>query len=219
MKRAFTLIELLVVIAIIAILAAILFPVFSQAKAAAKVSSCASNAKNLGLSVQLYATDYDDLYPLAAYGTQTGFSIWHDLIDPYVKNKQIWLCPGCELKPTDASGAPTSHFGFNAAYLTTIQTDFSNANDSTAVSLTSLGAPAETVLFAVSKSSVDNSYCGDEGKFLLPPSLASIDCWGRPYLKPADQATIAWTDTHIKRMPLAGFYSGQSPVDRYFDLE
>ena len=36
MKKAFTLIELLVVIAIIAILAAILFPVFAQAKAAAK---------------------------------------------------------------------------------------------------------------------------------------------------------------------------------------
>ena len=35
-RRAFTLIELLVVIAIIAILAAILFPVFAQAKMAAK---------------------------------------------------------------------------------------------------------------------------------------------------------------------------------------
>ncbi len=36
LNQAFTLIELLVVIAIIAILAAILFPVFAQAKAAAK---------------------------------------------------------------------------------------------------------------------------------------------------------------------------------------
>ena len=35
-KKAFTLIELLVVIAIIAILAALLFPVFAQAKVAAK---------------------------------------------------------------------------------------------------------------------------------------------------------------------------------------
>jgi len=40
---AFTLIELLVVIAIIAILAAILFPVFAQAKEAAKKTSCLSN--------------------------------------------------------------------------------------------------------------------------------------------------------------------------------
>ena len=49
MKKAFTLIELLVVIAIIAILAAILFPVFAQAKAAAKKTSSLSNVKELAL--------------------------------------------------------------------------------------------------------------------------------------------------------------------------
>jgi len=58
--RGFTLIELLVVIAIIAILAAILFPVFSQAKAAAKKAADISNLKQLGLSFMLYANDYDD---------------------------------------------------------------------------------------------------------------------------------------------------------------
>ena len=46
-KKAFTLIELLVVIAIIAILAAILFPVFAQAKEAAKKTACLSNEKQL----------------------------------------------------------------------------------------------------------------------------------------------------------------------------
>ncbi|RYG40950.1 prepilin-type N-terminal cleavage/methylation domain-containing protein, partial [bacterium] len=54
MKRAFTLIELLVVIAIIAILAAILFPVFAQAKAAAKRAACLSNQKQLGTGLMLY---------------------------------------------------------------------------------------------------------------------------------------------------------------------
>ena len=44
-RKAFTLIELLVVIAIIAILAAILFPVFAQAKAAAKATASLSNLK------------------------------------------------------------------------------------------------------------------------------------------------------------------------------
>jgi prepilin-type N-terminal cleavage/methylation domain-containing protein len=63
MKKAFTLIELLVVIAIIAILAAILFPVFAQAKVAAKKTASISNQKQIGLSLIMYAGDNDDLYP------------------------------------------------------------------------------------------------------------------------------------------------------------
>lgn len=64
-KRAFTLIELLVVIAIIAILAAILFPVFTQAKLAAKKTAALTNAKQSGTSLVLYASNNDDLLPCA----------------------------------------------------------------------------------------------------------------------------------------------------------
>ena len=72
LHRAFTLIELLVVIAIIAILAAILFPVFAQAKAAAKGASCLSNEKQMNIGFLLYANDYDDYYPFqySFYGSQ-----------------------------------------------------------------------------------------------------------------------------------------------------
>jgi len=62
-KKAFTLIELLVVIAIIAILAAILFPVFAQAKEAAKKTHCVSNTKQTALAAMIYAGDYDDTLP------------------------------------------------------------------------------------------------------------------------------------------------------------
>jgi prepilin-type N-terminal cleavage/methylation domain-containing protein len=75
MKRAFTLIELLVVIAIIAILAAILFPVFAQAKVAAKKTSSLSNLKQLGTSQLLYSNDYDDRYTFAFSKTPTPVSV------------------------------------------------------------------------------------------------------------------------------------------------
>ncbi len=78
MKKAFTLIELLVVIAIIAILAAILFPVFAQAKVAAKKAVSISNQKQIGLGVILYAGDYDDHYP-----RQDGCTLNDSIIDKW----------------------------------------------------------------------------------------------------------------------------------------
>lgn len=120
MKRnAFTLIELLVVIAIIAILAAILFPVFAQAKVAAKKTQDLSNQKNQGTAIQIYLTDYDDNYPLA-YANYNGLWDWLGYIDvpynwdstapvawhnavaaawpnnvhPYLKNMQVLASPG-----------------------------------------------------------------------------------------------------------------------------
>ena len=97
MKKAFTLIELLVVIAIIAILAAILFPVFAQAKEAAKKTQCLSNVKNLATAAQLYGGDYDDtvLPEFTCSGaatycsggpTLTDLRTWTYVIQPYVKN-------------------------------------------------------------------------------------------------------------------------------------
>src|SRR5471030_504935 len=86
--KAFTLIELLVVIAIIAILAAILFPVFAQAKEAAKKTSCLSNLKQIGLAARMYENDFDDTIPLAGYEnfTTNAPTTWMFLVDPYVKS-------------------------------------------------------------------------------------------------------------------------------------
>jgi len=91
-KSGFTLIELLVVIAIIAILAAILFPVFAQAREKARQSACASNCRQIGLALMMYAQDYDDVLVMRYYG-QNGNLTWKDVMAPYLKNTDIYRCP------------------------------------------------------------------------------------------------------------------------------
>jgi prepilin-type N-terminal cleavage/methylation domain-containing protein len=121
MKKAFTLIELLVVIAIIAILAAILFPVFAQAKSAAKKTQALSNNKQVGLAVLQYMADYDDTYPRnddcqpnsslnpanrnlpfnpagvgctsAPFYNRMNHYSWHKWVLPYTKNIDMYFHP------------------------------------------------------------------------------------------------------------------------------
>ncbi|HEY3783428.1 MAG TPA: prepilin-type N-terminal cleavage/methylation domain-containing protein [Fimbriimonadaceae bacterium] len=127
MKKAFTLIELLVVIAIIAILAAILFPVFAQAKAAAKKTADLSNQKQIALGLIMYTNDYDDTFPQTSYEQDTaaqqsvaGFAgtynpqnpngtyqiHWTYNIQPYIKNWQIFVSPLDSVPITTDSPCP-----------------------------------------------------------------------------------------------------------------
>ncbi len=114
-RQAFTLIELLVVIAIIAILAAILFPVFAQAKEAAKKTSCLSNDKQMATSLFLYAGDNDDTLcntsweqgPLTPNPANPGGTYqihWTFLLQPYIKNYQMFVCPSDGKPVTPDSG-------------------------------------------------------------------------------------------------------------------
>lgn len=106
MKRAFTLIELLVVIAIIAILAAILFPVFAQAKAAAKKTQSLSNIKQIATGIQIYLGDSDDVYPMgygACWWTPSDGG-WIQDTKPYIKSVAILRDPTDPLAKTGWQG-------------------------------------------------------------------------------------------------------------------
>jgi len=102
LTKAFTLIELLVVIAIIAILAAILFPVFAQAKAAAKKTVSLSNTKELSLAHLMYCNDYDDTFATSwAKGFAGDFSFF---VQPYMKNFEIPTNPDRPISPSSIAG-------------------------------------------------------------------------------------------------------------------
>jgi prepilin-type N-terminal cleavage/methylation domain-containing protein len=76
-RRAFTLVELLVVIGIIALLIGILLPALGRAREASVRIACASNLRQLGLSMQIYANQYHDNAPLGYIKTGTDQRMWN----------------------------------------------------------------------------------------------------------------------------------------------
>ncbi len=117
-RSGFTLIELLVVIAIIAILAAILFPVFAQAKLAAKKTVGLSDCKQIALADLMYENDYDDFVvpgwtpadpgsielPYENNPGQPSYINTYDhLLMPYIKSQGLWVDPGGASLPISAT--------------------------------------------------------------------------------------------------------------------
>jgi len=163
-KRAFTLIELLVVIAIIAILAAILFPVFAQAKLAAKGAACLNNLKQITLGQIMYAGDYDDTAvpngywgnPAPAYWGGLGHTPWSYLILPYLKNTELYNDPLTSPISVPAGWPPNTwrslavKFGYNYV---TLSPTFTGPNPPgwwvpQPVSMTAVGRPADVIMFS-----------------------------------------------------------------------
>lgn len=191
MRRAFTLIELLVVIAIIAILAAILFPVFAQAKQAAKKSQDLSNMKQIGTSIQIYLADYDDYYSQAYYYQNNvgsavngagigGYVQWSGALQPYVKNLQIFVSPGDPLKGV----APTCYIGNNLGYgAPSNQMPQTNCNTVQDVQAPRISYTANSLLMPRKRKSDDpmnvtSSTALDEvsGTILLAPQTHYLAC-------------------------------------------
>ena len=93
MSAGFTLVEILVVIAIVMLLAGLLFPVFSSARESSRSTSCQSNLKQIGLALELYASDHRGKYPLWRQGEVDMTCGWQHYLASYVKNTDVYNCP------------------------------------------------------------------------------------------------------------------------------
>ncbi|MEM6506922.1 MAG: type II secretion system protein [Planctomycetota bacterium] len=95
-SRAFTLIELLVVVSIIAVLIAILLPALGSARASARSLQCLKQLQQMGLAMQAYATDHDEMIPISSHAAGAGLAspgIWFRSLQDYGVIREMRHCP------------------------------------------------------------------------------------------------------------------------------
>lgn len=216
MKQAFTLIELLVVIAIIAILAAILFPVFSQAKLAAKKTSDLSNTKQIGTALYMYAGDNDD--KSVVKDEEVGYD-WFEPLYPYVKSRAMFRTPAYKALPTE----PETDYLINGVF-------------SHGISLTAGSDPAGQIVIALRKQVVEDSdyhpWPGDYLSWDNPAAYefdegAGPENWfdARIFQDAfAGGSNYAFSDSHAKFMKFSQTlanrpYPGMHNIDRHIGVQ
>jgi prepilin-type N-terminal cleavage/methylation domain-containing protein/prepilin-type processing-associated H-X9-DG protein len=97
-RNAFTLVELLVVIGIIGLLIGIMAPVLGRAKRVAARTLCATNLRQIGVSVRAYLNESDDVFfywgvtnlPSIAPDSPT---FWSILAGYGAENPEMFKCP------------------------------------------------------------------------------------------------------------------------------
>ncbi len=191
MRKGFTLIELLVVIAIIAILAAILFPVFARAREKARQTSCLSNLKQIALASRMYGQDYDEtVTPCQVGGSGRPYYMFPELLTPYIKNTQVFICPSRSgqgwIGNGNGSGPP-----FACVKAGAIATNYSpnyciSAGYATTVKEAQLIRPAESIEYA-------DGLCPN-----AQPTLLTTTCYGVDAQRHNGGANCSFYDGHAK---------------------
>jgi prepilin-type N-terminal cleavage/methylation domain-containing protein/prepilin-type processing-associated H-X9-DG protein len=227
-RYGFTLIELLVVIAIIAILAAVLFPVFAQARAKSRQSSCLSNLRQHGMAIAMYVQDWD-AFPPFSYVTSGVPIRWYDQVFAYTRNQDIFVCPAVRRKWAFGQAGRNATYGYNYQYLGNSRTDCWNVP----VLESLIETPSQMIAVADSRGTGTRLCDNDEpddadflnpdclfnhGYALDPPLLppcrfgtgpnrpCSSGRWCLPHERHSDGANFVFADGHAKWCAVAPLY-------------
>ncbi|HEX8234646.1 MAG TPA: prepilin-type N-terminal cleavage/methylation domain-containing protein [Abditibacteriaceae bacterium] len=196
LRYGFTLIEVLIVVCVIAILCAILLPVMSRVRDTAKTTVCASNLRQIGIALEMYAND-NKYYPPAPAPDNCS---WADKMVQYVKSNEVFECPlaldgeyrpGCG--PSETKDELIYHF--NGSYLLNNLTVDLNGRQ---LSQSRLKNPSGTLLVLDGNSPLGWTGASPNSALLSPKDIEEMGV----ELRHNEGSNVLFADGHVKRLRL-----------------
>ena len=136
-SRAFTLIEIIVVLGVIAILMSMVYPMYTSISERAKATKDMSNLRQVGLALQTYLNDKDDVLPAINAAPGIGTDLNPVIYPRYIgKTRKVFQSPFDKRPASETDNAPVS-YGINQNMY-----DLINGN------MTRVVSPSSTILIA-----------------------------------------------------------------------
>ena len=146
-----SLIEVLSVIAVIAVLVSILLSVVGSVRRKSRMISCASNMRQLGVAVQLYASDNQQELPFGYWIEQDSgnFQVWDQMIKPYLAEDMtgVLRCPSDHFSGEDADFPRRSYSMVRNGQSGVAKTGYMTVNSPDVIRSMSIEDPGSTIMF------------------------------------------------------------------------
>jgi prepilin-type N-terminal cleavage/methylation domain-containing protein/prepilin-type processing-associated H-X9-DG protein len=208
-SRAFTLIELLTVIAIIGILAAILIPVVGKVRSSARATQCASNLRQVGVGLQLFANENQGRLIWTSRDPGGPFVEWYKNLRPYVTTTpyRTGQLPVDPFRCPDSNIIAESHF--SRSYH--LASEYNNRNGSDPshhrVVLGRMNAPSRIVVVLDAWQNATNT--------TVIPSEVGAGTTHRVASRHGGQANLLFADFHVERRDPATLPVGDKGIAQY----